>query len=467
MKRIFQVSVCRGALCLTMLAAIAPPRASESQAPRTLPLRTQAVEPMPLGVFDCAASLAGGWLVVTGGFAADLSATPVVQVRHATRGWRPIGTQLAHPRARHTQTTLGDGRVLIVGGVQGTLGSDTGNVLQPLTTAEVLHPLMAGSTVIELSEALEGHSAHRLPDGRVAVVGAGWVRIFDPGADSFSEAIRLMRPRRHHAAVLWLRPDPSPNLAADKEEERRNDEADVRIIEQELSIDLVPTARGASIGATLEPQRVEVPRAPVVEAPSAPRLVLLIIGGDDESSIEEIDLEHRRSSLWGAMLPAALSEASAIVCRDGRVLVAGGMDRGKGRSVGSTWWLTPDQQITPGPDLDLPEGVAGACLFVDPRDSGVTMLGGEQRSPDRLVSLGDGRLLRAGGRLLFALSMPAPATHFARRCWVRYDDRRVAAVGGYRYVHEAEDAARLGLKPGVNVRDQVDLILLPSLLGGD
>lgn len=466
MNRIAWVRWCCGALCAATVVAIAPDRSDGVQSPRALPLRMQPLEPMPLGVFDCAASLSGEWLVVTGGFAADLSTTPAVQVRHATRGWRPIGTQLAHPRARHTQTTLADGRVLVVGGVEGVLGSDSGATLEPLATSEVIHPLMAGSRVIELAEPLEGHSAHRLPDGRVAVVGGGWARIFDPQMDSFSEAIRLMRPRRGHAAVLWLRPDPVLTVAAG-EPGRQEEDGDDRVVEQELSINLVPTSRGASIGATMEPQRVEVPQALPSPAQREQRLVLLIIGGEGEATIEEVDFEQRRSRLWSASLPIALSEAAAAACGDGRVLIVGGMDRSAGRSVGSAWWLTPQQSITPGPDLDLPEGAAGAWLFDDPRNSGVTMLGGEQRSPERLESLGRGTLVRAGGRLLFSLSIPAPAVHFARRCWIRFDDRRVAAVGGYRFVREGEDASQTGLKPGVNIRDQVDLILLPSLLGGD
>lgn len=434
--------------------------------PPTLPLQSNALEPMPLGVFDSAAEMAGEWLVVTGGFTRELEATPAIQVRHDVRGWRPIGTQLAAPRARHTQTTLADGRVLVVGGVTGKLSGDSQQALEALASAEVFHPLIAGSDVIELAEPLVGHTAHLLPDGRVAVVGGGWVRLFDPAEAAFTEAIRLARPRRRHAAVLWDRPDPLPSQAESESQRGEGDEPAYSLVEQELSIDLVPTARGASIGATMEPQRVET-RAPAPPpAPRAHRLVLLIIGGEGEATVEEVDFAQRCTRLWPRQLPSPLTEAAAAACADGRVLVIGGVEAGGDESTGRTWWLSAEGGIESGPDLELAQGAAGAALFVDPADRSVSLLGGEERREDRISALGGGRLIR-GGERVFSLALPRTAAPFARRCWIRFDARRIAAVGGYRFVASAEEAERAGLPIGVNVRDRVDVFLLPSPIGGD
>lgn len=439
---------------------------SGAAGPPTLPLQSNALEAMPMGVFDSAAEMAGEWLVVTGGFTRELEATPAIQVRHDVRGWRPIGTQLATPRARHTQTTLLDGRVLVVGGVTGRLSGDSQQALEALASAEVFHPLIAGSEMIELAEPLVGHTAHLLPDGRVAVVGGGWVRLFDPAEAAFTEAIRLARPRRHHAAVLWDRPDPLPSQAERESQGGEGDEPAYALVEQELSIDLVPTARGASIGATMEPQRVET-RAPAPPpAPRAHRLVLLIVGGEGDATIEEVDFAQRRSRPWPESLPSPLTEPAAAACADGRVLVIGGVDGAGRESTGRSWWLSAEGGVKPGPDFDLAQGAAGAALFVDPVDGSISLLGGEARGPDRIAALEGGRLIRGGDRV-FALALPRTAAPFARRGWIRVDARRVAAVGGYRFVASAEEAGRLGLPIGVNVRDRVDVFLLPSPIGGD
>jgi len=472
MNRRMKLAWCAVGMCLAGFAAVSP--LGEQTRP-TMPLRTASLEPMPLPVFDTAASASGEWLVVTGGFDGSLNATPAIQVHHAIRGWRPVSTQLAHPRARHTQTTLPDGRILVVGGVQGAIGHQADDALAPLHSAEIVHPLMTGSEVLDLTEPLVGHTAHLLPDGRVAIVGGDWVRLFDADTNAFSEAIRLKRPRRHHAAVLWLREE-VPQDSAPGAKQQEGDDPEFRLVEQELSINLVPTARGASIGATMEPQRVEIPQAVDEPAPRAKRLVLLIVGGEDESSIEEVDLEARRSRLWETALASLLSDAAAIACADGRVLVVGGVEQASGGSSSSaasdqaegslTWWLSADQRITPGPDVDLPVGTASAVMFIDPLDGSISVLGGEQRRPDRIEALQSGRLIRGSGRRIFGLSLPAPSSSFGRRCWIRCGNSEIAAVGGYRFVSEQE-ARESGETPGVHLRAEIDVIRLPSPIGGD
>ncbi|GEM_PF-3912104 len=429
----------------------------------TLPLRWSTLDPMPLPVFDAGAGLSDDWIVVSGGFGEDLSTTPAIQVRSESRGWRPIGTQLSEPRARHTQTTLDDGRVLVVGGVQGSLRPDADQAPVTLASAEVFHPLIAGSDFIALGEPLVGHSAHRLPDGRVAVIGGSWVRLFDPELDGFTEAIRLKHERHGHASVLWNRtvyPAPVvPSLA-----ERKQD-PDYNIVEQELAIGSVPTARGASIGATMEPQKIEIPKAhhPVKYST---RLVLLVIGGNGDSTIEEVDLQAGTSRLWQAQLPAPTAEACATVTMEGRVLLIGGVDTDTGESLASSSWLDAHESVSAGPDLRLSVGSAAATCFVDSMDGSVIMFGGEQRDALSIKPVAAGRMMRRGGERLFTLPVPTAAACYARRNWIRLDDRRVAAVGGYRYV-DAATATAENIAPGVYLRGLIDVVRMPSPIGGD
>ena len=450
-------------IALASFVGLAPTTASLAGAPPSLPLRWSTLEPMPLPVFDAGAGLSDGWIVVSGGFGEDLSTTPAIQVHSDSRGWRPVGTQLVEARARHTQITLSDGRVLVVGGVQGSLGPNSATKPVPLASAEVFHPLIAGSELIDLGEPLVGHTAHLLPDGRVAVVGGSWVRLFDPTVNGFTEAIHLQHPRHGHAGVLWNRvvfPEPvSPALAVGA-----RDEPGYKIVEQELSIDHVPTARGASIGATMEPQKVPVPE--VREAPSlATRLVLLVVGGEGDSTIEEVSLPTRSSRLWDAQLPTSLTSACATPASNQHVLLIGGIDPDTGDSLGTTWWLDAHESVNPGPDLDLPEGCAAAACFVDSRDGREVMFGGEQHATESIRPVASGRMILRDGERVFSLPVARACAEYTRRNWFRLDDRRVAAVGGYRFVDAA--AATADNPAGVYVRGVIDVVGLPSPLGGD
>lgn len=80
--------------------------------------------------------------------------------------WAPGGA-MASPRFEHTATSLGNGRVLITGG----LGPGDGRV-RPLASTELYDPAanaFVGST--DLSEARSNHAAALLPDGSVLIVG--------------------------------------------------------------------------------------------------------------------------------------------------------------------------------------------------------------------------------------------------------------------------------------------------------
>ncbi|MCL4209336.1 MAG: hypothetical protein HRU76_00630 [Phycisphaeraceae bacterium] len=153
---------------------------------------------MVLPVFDGAVVAGRSGLAVLGGFTQRLETTVAIQIMDRRNGWQPIGSQMLESRAGHTATPLGDGRYLIVGGVQGTLGG----TLRALDACEVLDPFSAGSTEAEaIDEPMFGHTAHPLPGGRVAVVWRDAVRIFDGALLKWVDRIPLRHARQGHASI--------------------------------------------------------------------------------------------------------------------------------------------------------------------------------------------------------------------------------------------------------------------------
>ncbi len=124
-----------------------------------------------------------------------------------TNSWafaRPIPTA----RTSYTATRLADGRVLVVGGMEGS-GTVTAS------GAAEIYDAASGqwSAVARMRTTRHSHTATLLPDGRVlfaggsnaASVGGGPVltaEIYDPATDRWSDAGSISRPREGHAATL-------------------------------------------------------------------------------------------------------------------------------------------------------------------------------------------------------------------------------------------------------------------------
>jgi len=274
---------------------------------------------MVLPVFDGQVVVARDGVAILGGFTASLEATPAIQIRHRSRGWQPIGSQLLDPRAGCTMTPLGDGRMLVVGGRTGSPAKG----VESLVTAEVLNPFIAGSTTVgAVDEPLSGHTAHALGDSRAVVVGAHAVRLFDGERMKWIGRIPLAHPRKHHASVL---------------------------IDDEVILVI-----GGDESGTVE-----------------------AVGLRDAG-----DGRLRATTLWTAPLDRPLAHAAAARLPDGRVFVAGGVDVSTGRTIDTTWFIDPETKtVTPGPRLALERGVANAAMFV--RDGKVAILGGEWIDADR------------------------------------------------------------------------------------
>jgi hypothetical protein len=137
---------------------------------------------------------------------------PVANTWTATRA-APVS-----PRSQHTATLLPSGLVLIAGGFDIVQG-----VLTPLNTAELYDPVLHTTTGTDgngvtttvttgmdftatapMAFAHYGHSATRLPDGRVVVVGGTTTQaeIFDPVAATWTTQAATTSVHTSHAAVL-------------------------------------------------------------------------------------------------------------------------------------------------------------------------------------------------------------------------------------------------------------------------
>jgi N-acetylneuraminic acid mutarotase len=153
--------------------------------------------------------LADGRVLVAGGRGGDATATlaSTELFDPKTSVWLP-GPPMTSPRAGHTGTLLDDGRVLVVGGT--APARDGTPRLEALDSAEVFDPkTKAWRAVGALADARNGHTATKLLDGTVLVVGGArpvhqhlsTVERFDPARNTFSTAAPLAQGRWLHDAV--------------------------------------------------------------------------------------------------------------------------------------------------------------------------------------------------------------------------------------------------------------------------
>lgn len=148
------------------------------------------------------------------GIPINVTSTNKVQLYDpATNAWSN-GPNMPAGRAYHqdNQVTLADGRVLLTGGV---LVPDLLNAANAasIANADLYDPVANAWTAGAMSHARTGHSATRLPDGRVIVTGGSEgllsaavvldaVASFDPASGTWTDLAPLTAPRIGHTAAV-------------------------------------------------------------------------------------------------------------------------------------------------------------------------------------------------------------------------------------------------------------------------
>lgn len=142
--------------------------------------------------------LNNGTVLVTGGSpGGDVNISSTAELYNPVTGtWRYTAFPMTTGRSDHTSVKLLDGRVLVIGGLNGSILSSA-EIFDPLTERFTATPPMnSGHTV---------NGAVLLQDGRVLVIG-GYLsdvcEIYDPTANSWTLAAPLPYTAGHVAAVL-------------------------------------------------------------------------------------------------------------------------------------------------------------------------------------------------------------------------------------------------------------------------
>jgi len=151
--------------------------------------------------FAAATRLQDGRVLIAGGWCCDGTLPSAELYDPGTGSWSMTGS-LGIARYGQTMTLLQDGRVLAA------RGSDDGDLLSALSSAEVYDPSSGAWSAVEDSCcATLMHTATPLPDGTVLVAGGypaglAFSELFDPATQTWSRAGDMLTPRYSHAATL-------------------------------------------------------------------------------------------------------------------------------------------------------------------------------------------------------------------------------------------------------------------------
>lgn len=131
----------------------------------------------------------GGAILVMGGYSKNEYLNSC-EVYSSTTGVWAVRPSMNIRRAQFTSTILHDGKIMVIGGIGGTTGSNS----QTLNSAEIYDPVAQTWTPVpNMSQPRHGHTATLLEDGRVLVTGGnngntilGNTEIYNPVTNTWS-----------------------------------------------------------------------------------------------------------------------------------------------------------------------------------------------------------------------------------------------------------------------------------------
>ena len=161
--------------------------------------------------YHTATLLTNGYVLVTGGVSnfsgPGLSRTALLY-NPTNSTWTATGP-MHYPRYGHTATLLGDGTVLVAGGIGTNLPNTN---LAEILPAEVYNPITSNWTVKgSLSQGRYNFTATLLPNGQVLIAGGeitnnflvtGECELYDPGSGTFSATMSMLDTVGNHTATL-------------------------------------------------------------------------------------------------------------------------------------------------------------------------------------------------------------------------------------------------------------------------
>jgi hypothetical protein len=268
--------------------------------------------------------LGDGRVLLAGGRSATGPANDLEILEATGLGSADPSPSLTSTRAGHTATLLPRSQVLVIGGRQGRDVLDTSSLIS--VTSERVVP----GPIAQIARA--GHSATLLPDGRILILGgvekddvvAGHDEVVDPRPAPASGAVydpetgtslliprALLVPRAHHTATLL----PSGRVLVAG---GHNEDGDVSSIE----IFDPATSRSRMSASRMSPPRSA--HAAVLRADGNVWLIGGRAGAKLLSTVEVYDSAEDRLRPALSSLGTARAEHTATLLRSGEVLIAGG-----------------------------------------------------------------------------------------------------------------------------------------------
>lgn len=290
-------------------------------------------------------------------------AEPLFAVERWTEAGQTWGSegQLDYARGGHASVVLDDGRVLVIGGCCDGMIDDEPSAYPTVVAWSA--GAAALSEVAPIPLARDNHTATRLLDGRVLVVGGerfrgaaryklDSVQIYAPHTNTWSTGAPLTVVRDKHTATLL--PDGRVLILAG--------DWDAGIIGEIWN---PATDRWTPIADNGRP-RVEHTATLLDDGR------VLVVGGEWNSPGEgmaEADLYDPVSDQWTEVSPTARGRTrhTASLLADGRVLIAGGCcDVEPGQSLATTEVYDPDTDTwTPGPEMTVRRAAHTATTLAD------------------------------------------------------------------------------------------------------